>query len=483
MNKFLFGVCLLILFSCQESVEEVVIEEEPSAATTLDVEKLFIHNLDSIAKKNTLRVILNNSAISFYVYKGQPMGFQYELAARFAKDNGLNVEVVLADNIDHAMELLISGKGDLIATGLTVESGRAEVIDFTDRVYSTHQCLVQRKPEKWRRMNKHTLNSRMLRDVLDLEDDTVYVKYASSYLQRMQNLSDEIGEKIYVIEAGDSMLAMDLMKEVSKGEIKYTVADQNLATLGAMYFDNLDIETEVSFSQQVAWGIRKNSPELMMELNRWIKALKKSGIRNILYNKYFGNSRSVGNRMESPYTFIKEGQLSPYDDLLKKYAATIHWDWRLLAAQTFKESRFDPKAKSWVGARGLMQLMPRTAAAYRIGNLTDPEQSIKGGTEHIQWLANLFEDKILDSLERQKFIIGSYNVGQGHVFDAQRLAEKYGKDPQKWEDVAHFLLKKSHSKYYNDPVVKYGYCRGIEVVTYVKRIYEIYDIYKGLIEE
>lgn len=480
MKKYVY-LLLLFVIACQTGKEK---SEKVDVAQPTEIEQVapIIFDLDSIQKRGVLRVILNNSPISYFVYKGHPMGFQYELAARFAKDLNLDIEVVLAENIEHAIDLLVAGKGDLLATGLTANAERRKSVGFTDRIYSTHQCLIQRKPENWRKMNKHTLNSRMLRDVLDLEKDTVYVKYASSYKNRLSNLSEEIGEKIYVIEAPDSLLALDLMDQVAEGKIKYTVADDNLAKLGEIFHDNIDYETPISFAQQVAWAVRQDDEKLMEAANNWIEVCKESGIRNIIYNKYFGNTRSVEKRMESPYNFIKEGELSPYDDLIKKYANEIGWDWRLLAAQIYKESNFNPKARSWVGAKGLMQLMPRTAASYGVHNPTNPERGIYGGTRHIVWLEDLFQERIEDPVERQKFILGAYNVGQGHVFDAQRLAEKYGKDPQKWDDVAYYLLKKSSPKYYNDKVVKYGYCRGIEVVTYVDRIYEVYALYEDLFE-
>lgn len=479
-------MCLLLLAACSNETPK----EQPPITQTTDTNKVntladyfttpITYNADSIRMHKKIRVILHNSPISYFLYKGQPMGFQYELAARFAKDNNLEIEVVLAHDIQHAMQLLGEGKGDVIATGLTINPERKEYVNFTDLVYSTYQCLIQHKPEKWRVMHPATLESQMLRDVLDLDGDTVHVKYASTYKARLNNLADEIGGDITVVEREDSLLTLDLMAEVASGKIKYTVADNNLADLGTIYYDNLDVETAVSFTQQIAWAVRKNDPELMDMLNVWIEESKRNGIRNILYKKYFSESRSVKNRMDSPYNFIKEGELSPYDDLIKQYADTIDWDWRLLAAQIYKESQFDPKAKSWVGAKGLMQLMPRTAASYGVSKPQDPERGIYGGTRHILWLTDLFEDKIEDPVERQKFILGAYNVGQGHVFDAQRLAVKHGKDPQNWDDVAEMLLKKSSPKYYKDPVVKHGYCRGIEVVTYVERIYEVYGLYKDL---
>jgi membrane-bound lytic murein transglycosylase F len=486
MNKVILFCLVLALHSCSESPKTNIKQKEIEPQEVSIPEKVLIpivKDLDVINESNTIKVILTNSPVSYFIYKGEPMGFQYELATRFAKDQGLEIEVVLAESIPEATQLLLLGEGDILATGLTMSQERLETMGFSDRIYSTHQVLVQKKPDNWKRMSKHNVNRKMIRDVLDLEDASIHVKNGSVFKDRIENLSAEIGAPIHILESEDTVSTEDLMKEVSLGIIKYTVADDNTALLGQIFYDNLDIEMSLSFSQQIAWAVRKESPQLEKAMNDWIAEIKKTGLRNILYDKYFGESRAVERRLTSPYTYIEKGKLSRYDDIIKEYAEEIGWDWRLLAAQIFKESRFNPKAKSWVGAQGLMQLMPRTAAAYQISNPTDPRESIKGGTTHIKWLTDFFEDTIEDSFERQKFIIGSYNVGQGHVFDAQRLAEKYGKDPQNWEDVSEFLLKKSNAKYFHDPVVKYGYCRGIEVVTYVDRIYEVYNLYKETFNE
>ena len=177
---------------------------------------------------------------------------------------------------------------------------------------------------------------------------------------------------------------------------------------------------------------------------------------------------------------MKEGKISDYDDLIKKYAGTLNWDWRLLTAQIYKESKFDPNTKSWRGARGLMQLMPRTAKSHGVqaNELNNPERNLIAGTKHIAMLEKHWKTELNDSLEVIKFTLGSYNVGQGHVEDAIRLAIKYDYDPTKWDDnVAQMLLNKSIPKYYKDPVVKYGYCRGREPVNYVKTILNSYELY------
>ena len=166
--------------------------------------------------------------------------------------------------------------------------------------------------------------------------------------------------------------------------------------------------------------------------------------------------------------------------MLAREAKGIGWDWRLLAAQVAQESRFDPRARSWAGARGLLQLMPRTAREVGVRNPNDPSQNVAGGVRYLAMLSDAWEDEIPDEAERLKFVLASYNAGRGHVLDAQRLAEKHGDDPHVWEDVAYWLLQKSKPSVYRDRVVRYGYVRGLEPVQYVSRILERYDRYRSV---
>jgi membrane-bound lytic murein transglycosylase F len=168
--------------------------------------------------------------------------------------------------------------------------------------------------------------------------------------------------------------------------------------------------------------------------------------------------------------------------MIIKHAKELGWDWRLLASLIYQESHFDPKAKSWVGASGLMQLMPATAEFFGAQDVNDPIQSLKAGTSYIKWLDNYWKAKVPDRNERIKFIMASYNVGQEHVADAQRLAIKYKRNPERWDDnVAYFILQKSKQQFCHDPVVKYGYCRGTEPFNYVNEILDRYEHYKKLI--
>ena len=175
---------------------------------------------------------------------------------------------------------------------------------------------------------------------------------------------------------------------------------------------------------------------------------------------------------------FSKGYISQYDNLFRKYAPTIGWDWRLMAAQAYQESKFKPNARSWVGARGLMQIMPATARGYRtkVSQLNNPETSVKVATQLLDDLDGYLVKYVPNDKERLKFVIAAYNVGIAHVYDAIALAKKYGLDPQVWDDnVSKAILMKMNPRYYNDPVVKYGYCRGTETVNYVKNITNFYE--------
>lgn len=182
---------------------------------------------------------------------------------------------------------------------------------------------------------------------------------------------------------------------------------------------------------------------------------------------------------------IKDGKISHYDDLFKKYADSIRWDWKLLASLAYTESNFDTAVVSWAGAKGLMQLMPRTARAMGIppGMEQNPEESVKAAVRYLQAMQHSFK-KIPDADERINFLLASYNAGIGHVYDAMALAEKYGYDKMRWTDnVERFILLKSKPEYFNDPVCKNGYFRGVETYNFVREIRGRHRIYQSKIAD
>jgi membrane-bound lytic murein transglycosylase F len=410
------------------------------------------------------------------------MGYEYELLVRFAEYLDVHLELMVVENSEDYFKLLKRGKADIVADNMTITRRRQEEVDFTHHYNTVNQVLVQRKPENWWLNTKDQNDALMIRNPIDLIGKEVHVRKNSSFDQRLQNLSDEIGGDIDIQYHDGRRSTDELIQMVSAGKIDYTVADNHIALMNATYFKNIDIETEISFPQRLAWAVRKNSPELCNAINQWMEEMQKKGHYQAIFNKYFKNSKAFTRRQDSEYFSVTGGSISSYDDLIKKYSDELGWDWRLLAAQIYVESNFDNTAQSWAGARGLMQIVPETA--QRFGDSTrmaEPEYNLMVGVRYLKWLQEFWKE-IPDQNQRTKFILASYNVGEGHVLDARRLAEKFGKNATVWDNnVDSFLVKKAYPAYYRDEVVYNGYCRGSEPYNYVKRVSTIFGHYSKLV--
>lgn len=435
-------------------------------------------DFNKIKERGYLKAVVDNSATSYFIYKGQPMGYEYEMLNWLANDLGVDLKIIKDNSISSALEKVNRGEADIAAFNLTVTKDRKQYVDFTNPLYFVRQVLVQRKPDNWRQMKIHEIENELLRDPIQLTGKEVHVRKSSAFSTRLANLSDEIGGDIVIIEDSSSLETETLIKMVAEGEIKYTVADEDVAMLNATYYPILDVKTPVSFSQQIAWALRSNSDILENKVNAWLEERQKETDYYVIYNKYFKNLKRSANRSYSEFSSVSGNKLSPYDEEIQATAKEIGWDWKLLAALIYQESKFDPKVKSWAGAKGLMQMMEPTAHEFGATNLYDPNESLKAGGNYINWLQKAFTKHVEDSVERQKYILAAYNVGIGHMQDAIRLTKKFGGDPTKWDgNVEKYLLLKSQKKYYTDPVVKYGYCRGAEPVNYVHEILERYQQY------
>ncbi len=482
MKKFLsFLVIVILITSCQSGGKgdqnRKNSGDEKSSQITGNQPSVDI-DLEDIRERDTLRAIMTYSSTSYFLYRGQPMGYEYELLKRLADHLDLELEVIIADDMDKMFAMLNSGEGDIIAHGMTITQERKDRVNFTLNHTITHQALVQRKPDNWRKMKLHNIDKMLINDAIELTGKPVHVRENSSYYQRLKNLEEEIGGNIDIKKVSGELSTEDLIRKVANKEIKYTVADYNIASINKTYYPILDIDVAVSFSQKIAWAVRKNSPELLKEINSWIAAMKQKTAYYVIYNKYFKNKKAYKRRVRSDLYSMESGKISKYDPIVKQYSDSIGWDWRLLSSMIYQESGFDPNAKSWVGAKGLLQMMPRTAEELGYSSLSRPKTSIEAGVKYIDKLENSWPE-IPDKRERQKFVMASYNVGPNHVADARRLTKKYGGNPDKWHgEVDEYLLKLASKKYYTEDVVRYGYCRGSEPYKYVKEIFERYEHYK-----
>lgn len=437
-------------------------------------------DLPDLRERNKLIALTDFNATNYFIYRGEPMGYQYDLLNEFSKALNIDFEIVVDNDLQKSFRMLQDGKCDLLALNLTITQERSEFLKFTYPHTSSRQVLVQRKPDKYQFMHPANLEKKMLRNQLDLAGKTVFVQKNSSYASRLHNLAEEIGDSIKIMEVEDSL--EELIIKVAKGEIDYTISDENMAKVNQTFYPNIDIKTAVSFPQNLAWAIRKENSDLLLNaINSWLIDFKKTTSYALIYNKYFRNSKS-GTMVGTGLVVTDDGQLSRWDPIIKKYSDSIQWDWRLLASIIYQESRFYADTTSWAGAYGLMQIMPTTAKHYGIDRKSSPEKNIETGVKYLKWLDGIFTEKVEDPVERYKFVLASYNAGLGHILDARALAVKYNKDPMVWTgSVDDFILKKSNPRYYLDPVVKYGYCRGEEVYNYVEQIFARYEDYKNII--
>lgn len=465
IEKFVLLLLISVLLSCNGSKK---------------TEKENNFDLNDIKKRGKIVALTDYNSTSYFIYRGTPMGYQYEMLQLLAKHLDLDLEIVITNDLDDAFDRLNEYECDLVAINLTVTNERKNFLAFTKPIGQTRQVLVQKKPYNWQNMSKFNIEKQLLRNQLELADRTVHVMKSSAYVNRLTNLAEEIGDSIHIVEV-EHYEVEQLINLVDKGEIEFTIADEEVALLNQTYYPSIDVATAISFPQKQAWAVNLNNTALLEEVNGWIESFHNSNLQAVIYNKYFKDMKAR-KRSASPYISLKGGKISVFDKIIKKHSKKINWDWRLVASLIFQESRFNPNVQSWAGAYGLMQLMPATAKRFGASKSSTPEQNIAAGVKFIRWLNNQLNDVVKDDEERIKFILASYNVGLGHVLDARRLAEANGKDPNVWTDnVDFFLLNKSNPEYYNSELVKYGYCRGIETFNYVKEVVARYEMYKEVI--
>jgi membrane-bound lytic murein transglycosylase F len=465
--KFYLCSVIFCLFSCTPP------RKEPSFA----IEPTLQFDLKQIKERGYINALIDNNSMSYFIYKGTTMGYEYELLQRFASSIHVDLRIKVITGVEEAFHLLNTGEGDVIAFPLTINQERREFVTFTDPHFITSQVLVQRKPKDWA-ANPYLAEKKMIRNTVELIGKDVYVMRGSAFKLRLENLSQEMGGDIIIHEDSVATETESLIHKVVNGEIDYTVTDQTIGMVNAAYYPELDVKTLISLPQQIAWAVRHNSPELLKSLNQWLTEIKKEGTFQVIYDRYFNSPRTTQQRMASDFSSLSGTKISPFDEDFKEGAKTLGWDWRLLASVAYQESNFKTNLVSWAGAVGLMQVMPVTGEHFGASDLYNPKQNIKAGVKFLKFLDEQWEKTVKDKEERLKFVLASYNVGLSHVLDAKNLAIKYKKNPAKWEDVSYFLLQKSDPKYYRDAVAVAGYCRCEGPIIYVKEVLNRFEEYK-----
>ena len=466
MKQFYWIIPFFIFCSCSPEIEPEVVEEKCE------------RDWEDVKSDSVITILAENSPASYFIYRGRNMGFEYELLYEFSKDINLRLQIRMVNDLDEMLSLLDNCEGDIIACNLTVTEQRENLLDFSTSYLSTHEVLVQRIPS-----DTDTV-TQLIEHVEQLEGKKIHVWKNSSFYEHLQTLNDNLNLNMTIVPTEGGLITEELIKQVSTGEIDYTVADENVAKIDLTYYKNLDISLKITESQEIAFGLRKGSGKLMDTLNHWLNDKKNRSTIGEVKRKYFDRKNLTNKANQEFSSLMPEGSLSPYDDIIKEKSREIGWDWRLIAAIIYQESKFETWKVSWAGAYGLFQFMLATAESYGINRNSSAKSQISAGIRKLNKNFNQWLEEIPDSTECLKFSLGTFNSGRGHIDDARALCEKHGFDKNVWTDnVNEMLLNLSQPKYYRDEVVRNGYCRGIETYEYIIEVIQRFEEYKAAFPE
>lgn len=418
--------------------------------------------LERVRNHGRITVLTQNTQHAYYLNRGKPAGFEYELAAAFADSLGVELEVKTR-RWSQLIPDLLEGEGDFIASSITNTESRRREVAFTKPYLIVRQQLVVHATR------------RGIRELADVNGMTIHVRADTSYEERLQNLI--AGGLQAELVAHTNQPTEELIRAVAREEVEATVADTHIARLNRRYYPDVRIALALSGPQPLAWIVRPEDRDLRAEANSFFNRIKNDGTFDRIYERYYEGTEVFDYVDIQAFHKRIETRLPRYEEMFRREAERYGFDWRMIAAMAYQESHYHPLATSYTGVRGLMQITAITAEEIGIENRLDPEQSIRGGVAYLHRLYQRF-DEVADEQERLLFAMAAYNVGYGHVRDAQELARQRTINPTSWKSLAETLPLLSNPEYYRE--LPHGYARGREPVRYINRILEYYDILRQL---
>lgn len=469
-------VTCLLTISCQKQEETADLSYlEGSPELSLEVREPVERDLDVIRRGGVLRMITHYSSNTYFLHQGIEVGFEYELLKEFARENDLALEVVIIGSDENPYDLLNSGEGDVIAANYTITPERREIVTFTRPYNLVNQVIVFSSNLE----NKPT----SLEDLVEAQLPITVVRNSSYYNTLMQLRNEGYDLNIRVVS--EDLDTESILLQVVNGSVEATVSDDNMFRATSQYMSELVEGPTIAENDTIAWAIRENSPNLETAMNRFLHRHfrfsadrvepRRSEFLNILRQRYFETGPQIAEYFNPDWHYQSTGLISPYDHLVRSVADSLELDWLMLTSMIAQESKFNPGSKSWAGAVGLMQILPRFSEV-EYNNLYDPEINVREGAKIIR--EHLDHYSYLDSLNQWSFALATYNVGLGHMADARRLVIDQNKNPNEWENVADALLKLMQRRYYQN--ARYGFARGIETVQYVEEIKNRYRMYERI---
>ena len=418
-------------------------------------------NWEEIVKNDTLRVGTITSSTVYYVMRDQNFGLEYQKISEFTNSHDLVLDIKISNSIDSLLILMEQGEIDLCITPLPMTKSNQSNYSFAGLVDTTSLVLVQLKADT------------MIHQVSDLANKSIYVENNSAAEVRVSQLIEEIGYPINMISS-DTISSEELIEKMGKDKaINYVVSDNRSATILSSLYPDLDMSLQLSAPVMYSWALPLGNETLKNALDTYFctSEMEKHYQELLEEDSHFRHYY----RTEAPASSVfkmEDGDISPFDSIFKSEAKRLGWHWTYLAAIAFHESTFRSDVIGWSGARGLMGIMPATGKGYGATKeqLLDPVVSVRVAVDCLLEYGSVFK-KLPDFQDQVCFTLASYNAGNGHIYDAIRLAKKYNAPTDKWfQGVREYVILKGNPKYYNDPVVKFGYMRGKETANYVDDI-------------
>jgi membrane-bound lytic murein transglycosylase F len=449
-----------------EKLNDFLVKEHPSV-----VPNQRSGDLDKIRERGYIRVLTRNNPACYFIHRGELMGFEYELVKQFAKQEGLDVVMIVPPRWTDLKQWMLEGRGDMIAACITVseEREKSKELCFGHPYGNVQEIIVTRKSDD------------KLKSLGDLDGRTIHVRKTSNYWASLQKLKKESGINFKIKAAPETMETREILHRVESGDFDLTMADSGFLDIEINTGRTLRSALMFKKSYNYGWVVSRENTELKTAVDRFFAKQIGSSDYNYIYGKYFRKS-SVVDEFQDTVRSLDKAEISPYDDLIKDSAIKYDFHWCLIASLMYQESRFEPDAKSWSGARGLMQLMPATAGELGLNerNITDPAKNIDAGVKYLGKQRKRVPDEV-DDFNRLCFALASYNGGYGHLIDARALAGKLGRDPNLWVENVDYAYSLLSTPKYADRS-KYGYCRSDEITGYVRKIMSRYFEYKSEIE-
>ncbi len=419
-------------------------------------------SVEEIRDRGELVVLTLKGPTIYRAGANGPDGYEVDIARAFARSLGATPRFVVKPDIDSLLSALNRGQGHVATGNLTITEAREAQIRFGPPYKNVKEQLVCRR------------GGVVPDDLSELAGVTIGVVDGSSYIETLSALRVEAPDLTWRTRAAGS--AMPLLAAVDAGDIDCTVADSHLVDHAQRRLPELLVAFDLTEDRPLAWAVSSRTAGLGASLDAWFAEAHERGFLHELDERWFGHLADFDYVDTARFRRRIETRLPAYREMFETAAADTPFDWRLIAAQAYQESHWDPDARSVTGVRGLMMVTQSTARRVGIDNRLDPAQSIRGGVAYLADLYRRVPDGVTGE-DRLWFALAAYNVGMGHMYDARRLAERQGLDKNSWLDLRETLPLLTQARHYR--TLRYGYARGYEPVRYVQKIREYYTILKA----